>query len=57
MDVSGVRSEEDEWNDFAAEHQADYSGLRIQKLNIQEDAADEEEEVGMYSTHTHAREH
>jgi len=45
VDVSGVRSEEDEWNDFAAEHQIDYSGLRIQKLNIQEDAADEEEEV------------
>lgn len=42
---SGAKGDEDEWNDFAAEQQADYSGLRIQKLNIREDGADDEEEV------------
>lgn len=45
VESQGGRSEEDEWNDFAAEQEADYSGLRIQKLNIQEEAADEDEEV------------
>lgn len=43
--TSGVPGEEDEWNDFAAEEEADYSGLRIQKLNIQEEAPEEDEEI------------
>ena len=39
--------EDDEWNDYVAEEEADYSGLRIQKLNIQEETPEEEEEIGL----------
>jgi len=39
------KEEEDEWNDFAAEEEADYSGLRIQKLNIQQEEVEEEDEI------------
>jgi len=42
---SGVPVEDDEWNDYVAEEEADYSGLRIQKLNIQEETPEEEEEI------------
>ena len=44
--TASPKGEEDEWNDFAAEQEADYSGLRIQKLNIREDAVEDDEEVG-----------
>lgn len=42
---SVVKGDEDEWNDFAAEKEADYSGLRIQKLNIQKEEGEDDEEV------------
>ena len=44
--TASPKGDEDEWNDFAAEQEADYSGLRIQKLNIREDAVEDDEEVG-----------
>jgi len=40
-----AKGDEDEWNDFAAEKEADYSGLRIQKLNIQKEEGEDDEEV------------